>query len=147
MRFIKAFSAQFLALLVVLGVSCSLSANTAPPPEALMLASVNAAVAHVGDDELLYHKHADRLVPIASLTKLMTALVVVESGAPMDEWLEVFPRHMPAEANAYSRIRKSSELKRRDMLRIALMSSENLAAYTLARHHPGGYDEFVAEMN
>ncbi|MEX0604589.1 MAG: D-alanyl-D-alanine endopeptidase [Marinobacter sp.] len=111
------------------------------------LASVNAAVAYVDSETLLQDKNADRPVPIASLTKLMTALVVMDSGEPLNEWLEVLPRHKDAPNNAYSRIRIGSELRRSDMLRIALMSSENLAAYTLARHHPGGYDAFVADMN
>lgn len=138
-----------IALLALLALALPGPAQAKPPlnPDGLSLASVSAAVAYVGDGELLHDKHADRVVPIASLTKVMTALVVMESGEPLDEWLEVYPRHIPAEANAYSRIRKGSELRRRDLLRIALMSSENLAAYTLARHHPGGYDKFVADMN
>lgn len=113
----------------------------------LQLASVNAAVAYADTDELVYGKNADRPVPIASITKLMTALIVMESGQPLTEWLEFRERHIPAPANAYTRIRKGSELKRADVLRIALMSSENFAAYTLARHHPGGYDAFVEAMN
>ncbi|WP_235937606.1 D-alanyl-D-alanine endopeptidase [Marinobacter caseinilyticus] len=127
--------------------STGASAAPAAGPDALKLASVNAAVAYAGEDKLLYGKHATRSVPIASLTKLMMALVVLDSGEPLKEWLEVFPRHKTAANNAYSRIRRGSELRRRDMLRIALMSSENLAAYTLARHHPGGYDKFVSDMN
>lgn len=111
------------------------------------LASVNAAAAYVDGDGLLLAKNADREVPIASVTKLMAALVVLESGEPLDEWLEFYPRHIPAPANAYTRIRVGSEMRRGDMLRIALMSSENYAAYTLARHHPGGYEAFVAAMN
>lgn len=124
------------------------SAVSAPPSaEGLNLASVNAAVGYIGKDDLLFSKHPDRSVPIASLTKLMTALVVMRSGAPLDEWLEVYPRHRKAPNNGYSRIRLHSELKRGDMLRIAIMSSENLAAYTLARHYPGGFDKFVDAMN
>ncbi|MCL7943121.1 D-alanyl-D-alanine endopeptidase [Marinobacter sp. ATCH36] len=121
-------------------------ANAAQRAE-LQLASVNAAVAYADADELVYGKNADRLVPIASITKLMTALVVMESGEPLSEWLEFKSRHIPAPANAYTRIREKSELRRADVLRIALMSSENFAAYTLARHHPGGYDAFVEAMN
>jgi len=116
-------------------------------PDGLQLASVNAAVAYVDADELVFGKNADRQVPVASVTKLMTALVVMESGQPLDEWLEFKERHIPAPANAYTRIRVASELKRGDVLRIALMSSENFAAYTLARNFPGGYDAFVAAMN
>lgn len=113
----------------------------------LQLASVNAAVAYADADGLVYGKNADRPVPIASITKLMTALVVIESGEPLTEWLEFRERHIPAPANAYTRIRVESELRRAAVLRVALMSSENFAAYTLARHHPGGYDAFVAAMN
>lgn len=113
----------------------------------LQLASVNAAVAYADGDSLVYSKNADRRVPIASITKLMTALVVMESGEPLTEWLDFQERHIPAPANAYTRIRVSSELRRADVLRVALMSSENFAAYTLARHHPGGYDAFIEAMN
>jgi D-alanyl-D-alanine endopeptidase (penicillin-binding protein 7) len=77
----------------------------------------------------------------------MTALVVMDSGQALDEWLEFRERHKEAPANAYTRIRVGSEMKRGDMLRIALMSSENFAAYTLARHYPGGYQGFVQAMN
>ena len=111
------------------------------------LASVNAAVAIVGENELIFGKNADRSVPIASITKLMTALVVLESGEPLDEWLIFRKRHTPAAANAYSRIRIDSEMRRADVMRIALMSSENFAAYTLARSHPGGFDAFIDAMN
>lgn len=111
------------------------------------LASVNAAVAVAGSNDLVFAKNADRSVPIASVTKVMTALVVLESGAPLNEWLVFQKRHTPAAANAYTRIRVGSQMRRSDVLRIALMSSENFAAYTLARSHPGGFDGFVAAMN
>jgi len=111
------------------------------------LASVNAAVAVAGSNDLLFAKNADRSVPIASVTKVMTALVVLESGASLNEWLVFQKRHTPAAANAYTRIRVGSQLRRSDVLRIALMSSENFAAYTLARSHPGGFDGFVDAMN
>lgn len=111
------------------------------------LASVNAAAAIAGEDELLFGKNADRPVPIASITKLMTALVVVESGLDLAEWLTFEERHLPAAANAWTRIRVGSQLKRGDVLRIALMSSENFAAYTLARNFPGGFDGFIEAMN
>lgn len=111
------------------------------------LASVNAAVAVAGSNDLVFAKNADRSVPIASVTKVMTALVVLESGAPLNEWLVFRKRHTPAAANAYTRIRIDSEMRRSDVLRIALMSSENFAAYTLARSHPGGFEAFVKAMN
>lgn len=111
------------------------------------LASVNAAVAVAGSNDLLFAKNADRSVPIASVTKVMTALVVLESGVPLNEWLVFQKRHTPAAANAYTRIRVGSKMRRADVLRIALMSSENFAAYALARSHPGGFDGFIDAMN
>lgn len=138
-------SVGFLAWAVLLSVI--LSPASAVERAELQLASVNAAVAYADADELIYGKNAERPVPIASITKLMTALVVMESGEPLTEWLEFRERHIPAPANAYTRIREGSEMKRADVLRVALMSSENFAAYTLARHHPGGYDAFIEAMN
>ena len=116
-------------------------------PAALELASAQAAVADLASGELLFTKHADRQVPIASVTKLMSAVIVLDSGAPLNEWLTIVPRAERAPANAYSRIRISSELRRADLLRITLMASENHAAYVLSRHHPGGREAFVAAMN
>lgn len=114
---------------------------------ALRLASVSALVARVGAEEPEFVKRGDWVMPIASITKLMTALVVVESNAALDAWLPVVERDFAASANAYSRIRLESEATRRDLLHVALMSSENRAAYLLARHHPEGYAAFIAAMN
>lgn len=99
-----------------LAVSCQ---SVASPERVPNLASVQAAAAEVGKEDLLFGKHADRPVPVASITKLMTALVVVESGQDMDEWLTFEERHVEAAANAWSRIRVGSQLRRRDVLRIA----------------------------
>ncbi|KPQ02810.1 D-alanyl-D-alanine endopeptidase [Marinobacter sp. HL-58] len=145
--FVVVALAALLSVSLASHVQAAESAGAGPDRAQLQLASVNAAVAFADADELVYGKNADRTVPIASITKLMTALVVMESGEPLTEWLEFKTRHIPAPANAYTRIREGSELKRADVLRIALMSSENFAAYTLARHHPGGYDAFVEAMN
>jgi len=113
----------------------------------LQLGSVHAAIADMDNGVMLYMKNADERVPIASITKLMTAMVVLDSGEPLDEWLTIVKRHHKAPNNAYSHIRLGSELQRGDLLRIALMASENRAAYVLARHHPGGLDAFVDAMN
>ncbi|MEE4360980.1 MAG: serine hydrolase [Pseudomonadales bacterium] len=129
--------------LVLVGVA----AWAAPDPAKLELASVQALVARIDEETPLYARHADRAVPIASVTKLMTALVVLESGEPLDAWLEIVDWESKPPNNAYSRMRIGSELRRRDLVRIALMSSENLATHVLARHHPGGVAAFVAAMN
>lgn len=111
------------------------------------LGAVKAAVADLETGKLLYEKHADWVTPIASITKLMTAMVVMDSGQSLTEWVEIPEPDRETRKNAYSRIRIGSTLKRGDLLRLALMSSENLAAYTLAHSYPGGVDAFVAQMN
>ncbi|UTF59915.1 D-alanyl-D-alanine endopeptidase [Gilvimarinus sp. DA14] len=115
--------------------------------QALQLASVSAQVMPLQSEQPLFEKRSDWVMPIASITKVMTAIVVLDSKADMDERLKVEKRHFPAAANAYSRIRPGSAAKRSDLLKIALMSSENYAAYLLAWHHPGGYDAFIEAMN
>lgn len=111
------------------------------------LASVHALVADLDSGEVLYRKHASESVPIASITKVMTALVVLDAKQSLDEWLTVVGWDRELDKNAYSRLRKGSQLKRGDLLQIALMSSENLATNVLAHHYPGGFDAFVTAMN
>lgn len=111
------------------------------------LASVSALAVDLGSGETLVDKRSDLVLPIASLTKVMTALVVLDSQAPLDAWLSIEDWDRRLQKNAYSRIRIASEARRADLLDIALMSSENRAAYNLAVHHPGGIDAFVDAMN
>jgi serine-type D-Ala-D-Ala endopeptidase (penicillin-binding protein 7) len=122
---------------------------TTPAPNAsnLQLASVHAAVVPLASNAPLYEKLADSPAPIASVTKLMTAMVVLDSGAPMDAWLPIVERSDNPPKNAFSRMRIGSEARRSDLIRITLMSSENLASYVLAQNHPGGLDAFIAAMN
>lgn len=119
----------------------------APDSANIRLASVNAVVATLDTGTSLYAKNAERVVPIASITKLMTAIVVLDSGAPLDEWLTIVEREETPPNNGYTKMRVGSELQRGELLRLALMASENAAAYVLARHHPGGLEAFVAAMN
>jgi len=129
---------------VLLMGSSSLLANQSSP---VALASVAAVTADARTGEVIIAKPPDPVLPIASVTKLMTALAVLESGASMDEWLTIAGWDQELAKNAYSRIRIDSQIRRRDLLRIALMSSENLAAYNLALNHPGGREAFVRAMN
>lgn len=122
-------------------------AAAAPSPDELQLASVHAAVVDLKTGNRLYRKHAETPAPIASVTKLMTALVVMESGLDLDEWLTIVDWDRDLSKNAYSRLRIGSEAQRGELLRIALMSSENLATNVLASHHPGGFKGFVKAMN
>lgn len=113
----------------------------------LPLASVYAAIAPLGAHEALFAKRADEVVPIASITKLMTALVVIQSGLPLDESLPVKQIGNTFGKNSPSRLRPGTHISRLDLMRMSLMSSENLASYTLAENYPGGSAAFVSAMN
>lgn len=113
----------------------------------LHLKSNAALVVDPSTSEVLFEKNADIPLPIASLTKLMTALVVLESRQDMDEILKVTADDIDRLKNTSSRLRVGSRMSRDDMLHIALMSSENRAASALGRHYPGGLRGFVAAMN
>lgn len=115
--------------------------------DALALASSVALVMDQSNSEVLFEKNANVTLPIASITKLMTGLVVVEAKQDMNEILEVTDEDIDREKNSSSRLRVGSQLSRANMLHIALMSSENRAASALGRHYPGGLRAFVAAMN
>ncbi|OGB22150.1 MAG: hypothetical protein A3I66_17365 [Burkholderiales bacterium RIFCSPLOWO2_02_FULL_57_36] len=119
-------------------------ALTQDPPG---LKSHVALVMDQSTSEVLFEKNAQLALPIASITKLMTSLVVVESKQNMNELLTVTEEDIDREKNSYSRLRVGSQLTRANMLHIALMSSENRAASALGRHYPGGLPSFVAAMN
>lgn len=96
---------------------------------------------------VLYGKNAQAVMPIASLTKLMTALVVLEARQDMAELLAVTEADVDRLKYSSSRLRVGTRLSRSAMLHIALMSSENRAASALGRSYPGGTPAFVAAMN
>jgi D-alanyl-D-alanine endopeptidase (penicillin-binding protein 7) len=116
-------------------------------PAKLRLASANALVLDASDNHPIYAKAADEITPIASLTKLMTALVVLESGQSLDETIEIGLDDLDYLKGTHSRLNLGTELPRGEMLRLALMASENRAASSLARHYPGGLPMFVVAMN
>ncbi len=97
--------------------------------------------------EILFEKNAQVSLPIASITKLMTSLVVLEANQNMDEILHVTEEDIDTLKHTHSRLAIGSQLSRANMLHIALMSSENRAASALGRHYPGGINAFVAAMN
>ena len=113
----------------------------------LRLGSTNALVLDANADAPIYAKGADTVTPIASVTKLMTAMVVLDANQPMDESLNVDVADVDLLKGSHSRLRLGAELPRGEMLRLALMASENRAASSLARHYPGGLEAFVAAMN
>ena len=128
--------------------ACGVAAAADPPdPAKLTLGSSNALVLDSANGRELYGKGADEVTPIASVTKLMTAMVVLDANQPLDEVLDVDMDDFDYLKGTRSRLSMGVALPRRDMLRLALMASENRAASTLARHYPGGTPAFVAAMN
>lgn len=112
--------------------------------------ALKSSVAYVLDqdtNEVLFSKNPQAVLPIASITKLMTALVVVEAGLSLDEKLTVSQDDVDTEKFTRSRLAVGTTLTRGDMLHLALMASENRAAHALGRHYPGGLEAFVAAMN
>lgn len=113
----------------------------------LDLKSSVALVMDQETNEVLFSKNSKAVLPIASLTKLMTALVVAEANLPLDEALTVSQADVDTEKGSRSRLRVGTQLTRGEMMHLALMSSENRAAHALGRYYPGGMDAFVAAMN
>ncbi|WP_082988443.1 serine hydrolase [Bordetella bronchialis] len=112
--------------------------------------TLHSEVAYMVDEstgQTLLDKDADAVVPIASITKLMMAMVVLDSGASLAEPIRVTEEDQDFEKHTGSRLRIGSVLSREDMLHIALMASENRAAAALSRYYPGGRPAFIAAMN
>jgi serine-type D-Ala-D-Ala endopeptidase (penicillin-binding protein 7) len=99
------------------------------------------------DESLLYAKNAKQAMPIASITKLMTALVVRDADQDLNEVLTITTEDRDTEKGTTSRLLIGTELTRADLLHLALMSSENRAAHALGRNYPGGLKAFVRAMN
>jgi len=124
----------------------SLSANTTRA-EAASLRSNIAYVQDLETSTVLFSKNERLVAPIASISKLMTALVVVDANQPLDEVLEITSDDIDRVRHAPSRLSVGTRLTRADMLHLALMSSENRAANALGRHYPGGLPAFARAMN
>ena len=113
----------------------------------LQLASSKALIVNQDTGETLYAKSTDTPTPIASVTKLMTAMVMLDMHLPMDEQVSVTDEDVDTLKNTTSRLRVGTSLPRGEMLQLALMASENRAASTLAHTTPVSYSAFVAAMN
>jgi len=136
-----------LVFALIAAVPTVAAADTLRDPSKLKLASANVLVLDAEGGNPIYAKAADDVTPIASVTKLMTAMVVLDGQQPMDEMLDVDMQDFDFLKGSSSRLRLGATLSRREMLRLALMSSENRAASSLARHYPGGSAKFVEAMN
>ena len=111
---------------------------------------LNSSVALVIDQEtreVLFRKNDHAVLPIASLTKLMTGLVISEAQLPMAELIAITQADVDTEKGSSSRLAVGTVLSRGDLLHLAMMSSENRAAHALGRSFPGGVETFVSRMN
>lgn len=154
-----------LLLLMLLGqtvaahVAHAEASNTSPAQERALanvllgstsLPRLSSNIALIFDEETqhpLYSKHADLVAPIASITKLMTAMVMLDANLPMDEEVSVEEDDRDRLKRTPSRLRVGMAFTRNDLLKLALMASENRAASALARSYPGGTEAAVAAMN
>jgi len=112
--------------------------------------SLRSSVAYVVDQnsaEVLFEKNANVALPIASITKLMTGMIVMEAKQDLDEVLRVTDADVDRLKYSSSRLPVGARMTRRELLHITLMSSENRAASALGRNYPGGIEAFVAAMN
>jgi D-alanyl-D-alanine endopeptidase (penicillin-binding protein 7) len=123
----------------------------APPlpadPRKLPLDASVAYVLDLDSEEVLLGKNDDDVRPIASLTKLMTGLIMAEARLPLDEEITITGADVDRLKNSSSRLRVGTRLTRAQALHLALMSSENRASHALARTYPGGVRAFVSAMN
>lgn len=135
-------------LFAVQGIAASAGpAAEAPLLQNLGLKSNAVLVVDLDNGETLAMKNADAVMPIASLTKIMTAFVVIEAGQPLDEVLEITAADVDRIKNTPSRLKVGTRLSRDDLLLLSLMASENRAASALGRNYPGGQRAFLARMN
>lgn len=121
--------------------------RAANPSPAVDIRSRAALIVRADTGEVLYAKNADQTLPIASITKLMTAMVVLDAGQAMNQTLSITDAERDRLRGTSSRLAIGTRLTRSDLLRLALMSSENRAAAALLRNYPGGQAAGVAAMN
>ena len=145
MRLRAVFAGAVVALL--LGTGISAYAGSPKPEVGPGVRSASALVVDAKSGEVIYARDAGVVGPIASVTKLMTALVVLDGQQPLDEVIKITAQDRWKGKGAFSHLPNGAKLTRGDLLRLALMASENLAARTLANNYPGGMPAFVKTMN
>jgi D-alanyl-D-alanine endopeptidase (penicillin-binding protein 7) len=120
---------------------------TAKPQLVPKLKSSSVLVIDQSDSSVLYSRRSDVAAPIASITKLMTALVVLDAGQPLDQPITITEAETDLPRGGASRLSVGTVLTRGDLMHLALMSSENRAAHALGVNYPGGLPALVAAMN
>jgi len=137
-------TAAALAGLLLTVLAFSAAAKPALTPK---LKSNSVLIVDPRDSSILYSRHSDVAAPIASITKLMTALVVLDAKQPLDEPLKITETDRDLPKAGFSRLTVGTVLTRGDLMHLALMSSENRAAHALGSNYPGGLPALVAAMN
>jgi D-alanyl-D-alanine endopeptidase (penicillin-binding protein 7) len=148
MKLIATFATALVASLLVFAPDVKAAGKT--PSESLAGPGLRSAAALVMDastGQVLYEQKAGLVTPIASITKLMTALVVLDGQQPLDEVITITKDDPWKGKGAFSRLAVGTKLTRGDLLKLALMASENRAARVLGRNYPGGMKAFVKTMN
>ena len=133
------------ALFFVLALTVGFAQADAIKP--VFLRSSSALVQDADTGEVVIHKNSDAVVPIASITKLMTAMVILDRGLDLEQRIVLSREDVDSVKGSRSRLRTGSVLTRDELLLLALMASENRAAAALGRTYPGGMPAFVAAMN
>ena len=123
------------------------ASHAAASPQKLSLRSSAAIIQDQETGEVLYGKNANTVTPIASITKLMTAMVVLDAAPDLNEIITISSEDMDSLRGTHSRLKPGASLTRDELLRVALMASENRAAAALGRTYPGGFDAFLGAMN
>jgi D-alanyl-D-alanine endopeptidase (penicillin-binding protein 7) len=111
------------------------------------LKSSSVLIIDQSDSSVLYSRHSDVPMPIASITKLMTALVVLDAKQPLDEPIQITEADRDFPKGGFSRLAVGTTLTRGDLMHLALMASENRAAHALGNNYPGGMPAMVVAMN
>ena len=138
--------ARWVAVMVFVSGLSSLHGGT-PVGKPLDLRSSSALVLDQKTGELIFQKHSEAVLPIASITKLTTAMVVLDAHLDLDEMVTIEAEDVDMLRHSKSRLPVGTCLSRGEALHLALMSSENRAAHALGRTYPQGLDVFISAMN
>ncbi len=135
---------QALISVLLISVGVSAMAKTSADPK---LKSGSVLIVDQDNASVLYSRNSDVAAPIASITKLMTALVVLDAKQPLNEPIEITAEDRDLPKASVSRLAVGTTLTRGDLMHLALMSSENRAAHALGGNYPGGIPAMVTAMN
>ena len=137
------FAGALASMMVSVGADAAGTKAAAGPA----LKSESALILDGSTGEVIYQQKPTLVTPIASITKLMTALVVIDAQQPLGDVIEITKDDRWTGKGAFSHIPVGTKLTRADLLKLALMASENRASHTLARNYPGGQPAFIRAMN